>query len=304
MVLAGFHRIEPLVRSGGLERSGRAMTFLAQDDAIGEMAIGRGKGQSAGPFATVRVGGLPIAVMDRRQTALYTVDRAIARSGQHRRCMFHTTANGQVISLCASRSTVRRLVDDADLISADGMSVVFASRMRCPSALPERVATTDTFHDVAAVAAEHGATFYFLGGTEDVVERAARRTRQLYPRLKLVGWHHGHFGRSRDNEIGDEINAAAPDILWVGMGVPRQQEFILGQRERWTHVGVAKTCGGLFDFLAGKNSRAPNWMQSVGLEWFYRAMLEPRRLGWRYLMTNPHAIYVMWTDSGEYPVGG
>jgi exopolysaccharide biosynthesis WecB/TagA/CpsF family protein len=280
------------------------MIDLAQDGPADKMVASRDQGAGAEAFATVRVGGLPIAVMNRRQTALYTVDRAMSGKGQDRQCLLHTTANGQVISLCASRPDVRRLFDEADLISADGMSVVFASRMRCPSALPERVATTDTFHDVAVVAAERGATFYFLGGTEETVERAALRARQLHPRLRLVGWRHGHFSRDRDNEIGDKINAAAPDILWVGMGVPRQQEFILSQRARWTNIGVAKTCGGLFDFLAGKNSRAPRWMQSAGLEWFYRAMLEPRRLGWRYLMTNPHAMYVMWTNSGEHPVGG
>jgi N-acetylglucosaminyldiphosphoundecaprenol N-acetyl-beta-D-mannosaminyltransferase len=173
------------------------------------------------------------------------------------------------------------------------MSVVFASRLRCPSALPERVATTDVFHDVAEAAVRRGATFYFLGGTEDVVERAALRARQLYPKLRLVGWHHGHFASGRDNEIGDMINEAAPDVLWVGMGVPRQQQFILGQR---------KTCGGLFDFLSGNSARAPTWMQSAGLEWLYRALHEPKRLGWRYLTTNPHAMYVMWTDSGGYSV--
>jgi exopolysaccharide biosynthesis WecB/TagA/CpsF family protein len=279
------------------------MRDLLQDGPAEAMRAGRDQRGGGAAVAAVRVGGLPIAVMNRRQTALYTVDCAMSGKGHDRRCLLHTTANGQVISLCASRPDVRRLFDEADLVSADGMSVVFASRMRCPSALPERVATTDTFHDVAVVAAERGATFYFLGGTQETVEGAARRARQLHPRLRLVGWHHGHFGRECDDEIGDEINAAAPDILWVGMGVPRQQEFIIGQRARWTRIGVAKTCGGLFDFLAGKNSRAPIWMQSAGLEWFYRAMLEPRRLGWRYLMTNPHAMYVMWTDSGEYRVG-
>jgi exopolysaccharide biosynthesis WecB/TagA/CpsF family protein len=197
---------------------------------------------------------------------------------------------------------VRRLYDQADLISADGMSVVVASRVKCSQPLPERVATTDAFHDIARVAAERGATFYFLGGTEDAVRQAARRASLLYPKLRFVGWHHGHFDAERDDEIGDMINEAAPDILWVGMGVPRQQEFILSQRERWTTVGVAKTCGGLFDFISGKNKRAPEWMQSTGLEWLHRALLEPKRLGWRYLTTNPHAIYVMWTNSGEHPV--
>ena len=270
--------------------------------AQNQIVATRETAQNIGSIRTVRVGGLPVAIMDRLQTAHYTIEHAMAGKGSARRCELHTTANGQVISLCASRPAVRRLYDQADLISADGMSVVVASRLRCSSRLPERVATTDAFHDIAKVAAERGATFYFLGSTQDTVERAVRRVLLLYPQLRVVGWHNGHFGAERDNEIGDMINEAAPDILWVGMGVPRQQEFVLGQRERWTNIGIAKTCGGLFDFLSGKNKRAPGWMQSVGLEWLYRAMLEPKRLGWRYLTTNPHAIYVMWTNSGEYPV--
>jgi exopolysaccharide biosynthesis WecB/TagA/CpsF family protein len=274
-----------------------SVTSLQPTSAVKGIVHKASAGDTAN-FDIVRVGGLPIAMMDRRQTARFTVERAVAGKKLDRHCELHTTANGQVVSLCASQPAVRSLYEKADLISADGMSVVFASRLRCPSALPERVATTDVFHDVAEAAVRRGATFYFLGGTEEVVERAAFRAQQLYPRLRLVGWHHGHFASSRDNEIGDMINEAAPDVLWVGMGVPRQQEFILGQRRRWTSVGVAKTCGGLFDFLSGNRGRAPTWMQSAGLEWFYRALHEPKRLGWRYLTTNPHAMYVMWTDSG------
>jgi N-acetylglucosaminyldiphosphoundecaprenol N-acetyl-beta-D-mannosaminyltransferase len=214
-------------------------------------------------------------------------------------CPMHTTANGQVISMCASNPEVRRLYSKADLISPDGMSVVFASRLLCPTPLPERVATTDAFHDVATRAVALGASFYFLGGTEGIVERAAAKAQELYPGLRFAGWHHGHFDRNCDAAVAERVNAAAPDILWIGMGVPRQQQFVLSQRERLNRVGVAKTCGGLFDFLAGKNSRAPDWMQAVGLEWLYRTMLEPKRLGMRYLTTNPHAIYVMLTDSGK-----
>jgi exopolysaccharide biosynthesis WecB/TagA/CpsF family protein len=77
------------------------------------------------------------------------------------------------------------------------------------------------------------------------------------------------------------------------MGVPREQVFALRYRDRLTNVGLIKTSGGLFDFLSGRNSRAPQWMQSVGLEWLYRLGLEPRRLFLRYLRTNPHALYLL-----------
>ena len=78
--------------------------------------------------------------------------------------------------------------------------------------------------------------------------------------------------------------------MWVGLGVPLEQQFIDRNIDRLTGVGVIKTSGGLFDFISGKNARAPAWMQSAGLEWLYRVWLEPRRLAMRYLTTNPQAI--------------
>jgi exopolysaccharide biosynthesis WecB/TagA/CpsF family protein len=81
------------------------------------------------------------------------------------------------------------------------------------------------------------------------------------------------------------------------MGIPAEQAFSLRHRDALTGVGLIKTSGGLFDFLSGKNTRAPGWMQATGLEWLYRMMLEPRRLLGRYLRTNPHAIYLLLTQT-------
>jgi len=99
-----------------------------------------------------------------------------------------------------------------------------------------------------------------------------------------------YFSRDEEDEVIAEINAARPDILWVGLGVPLEQQFIERNIDRLTGVGVIKTSGGLFDFISGKNARAPAWMQAAGLEWLYRVWLEPRRLAMRYLTTNPQAI--------------
>ena len=82
------------------------------------------------------------------------------------------------------------------------------------------------------------------------------------------------------------------------MGVPREQEFVVRNRNRLTSIGVIKTSGGLFDFVSGVKPRAPEWMQRAGLEWLWRAGLEPRRLGMRYLRTNPSALYLLLTKSG------
>ena len=191
-------------------------------------------------FPRVIVGGLPVAVLDRKRTARLTVATALSRRGSGRPCAFFTTTNGQVVSLCASRADVKRMFERADLISADGMSVVLASRLGPGPHLPERVATTDAFHDVARLASRAAISFYFLGASEEANRLAVARVRETYPGVKIAGRHHGYFAPAEEPAIVDAINAAAPDVLWVGLGVPSQQRFVLGNLARLTSVGVAK----------------------------------------------------------------
>src|SRR5258708_29230626 len=199
------------------------------------------------------VGGLPIAVMSRAQSAQLMIDIAAARRNRDQPALVFTSANGQVISMCAQDADVRNLFMDADVIHADGMPMVFASRWLCRRPLPERVATTDLFHDVAKLAEARGTTFYMLGATDATIELAVQRALSLYPRLRICGHHSGYFNREQEPEVVAKINAAAPDILWIGMGVPRELRFAARNRRQLRRVGIIKTSGGLFDFLSGKN---------------------------------------------------
>lgn len=210
---------------------------------------------------------------------------------------FMTSANGHVISRYARDAKFQALIRQADGIDADGMSLVFASRWLTDSPLPERVATTDYFHDAAVAAAKYGISFFLLGATEEENIRAVSNICNMHPGLKISGYHHGFFDCANESEIAKEIVACRTNILWVGLGLPREHDFIVRNRHRLRGVAWAKTCGGLFNFLSGTNKRAPEWMQDVGAEWLYRMILEPRRLFWRYFSTNAHAIYVMLTQS-------
>ncbi|MBV1696813.1 MAG: WecB/TagA/CpsF family glycosyltransferase [Hyphomicrobiales bacterium] len=246
------------------------------------------------------IGGLPIAVIDRATSAELMVELALSRRDVARPPVVMTSANGQVLSLCARQPDIRKLFLDADLIHADGMPLVLVSRLFHKTPLPERVCTTDLFHDVAAVAQQRGARFFMLGATQSVATQAAQRTRELYPDLQIVGYRGGYLRRDNDeDEIIDTINAAQPDILWLGLGVPLEQTFAMRNRDRLQGVGLIKTSGGLFDYIAGKNSRAPAWMQKAGLEWAYRTFLEPRRLAGRYFVTNPHALFLLLTRTKQ-----
>lgn len=249
------------------------------------------------PVATI--GGLPIAVIDRASSAQLMVDVALARRDGAQPPLIFTSANGQVLSMCARQSRIRDVFLEADLIHADGMPLVFVSRLFHKTPLPERVATTDLFHDVAPVAQQRGARVFLLGATNPVVVQAVQRVRALYPDLNIVGHGSGYLRRRGDEErIIETINNARPDILWLGLGAPTEQLFAAHHRDRLRGVGLIKTSGGLFDFLSGKNTRAPNWIQAAGLEWAYRIYLEPRRLAGRYLMTNPHALFLLFTRTG------
>lgn len=241
-------------------------------------------------WPTTTLGRLPIVRVDIETTAAGFVRHALARRGRPGRPFYSTSANGQVLALCGDDPDFLRLMLSADQIHADGMPMVTYSRLFSPHPLPERVATTDLVQAVARRAAEAGATFFFLGAREEVNQRAVEAMQKSHPGLVFAGRRNGYFSLEEEETVVADINNAAPDILWIGLGVPLEQQFVSRNIDRLEHVGVIKTSGGLFDFLSGKNRRAPQWMQRAGLEWAYRAWLEPRRLAMRYITTNPQAL--------------
>jgi len=247
------------------------------------------------------IGGLPIAVTNRARSARLMIDIARAPRSASRLPLVVTSANGQILSMCARDPDVRSLFMQADLVHADGTSLVLASQLLCRNPLPEQVATTDLFHDVARLAQNAGVTFYFLGATDAILRHAMRQSRLLYPRLRIVGHRNGCFSAAEEPAVVDAINAARPDILWVGMGAPRELAFALRNRHRLPGVGIIKTSGSLFDVLSGR-TRAPNWMPAAGLEWAFRTLLEPRHLAGRYLVANPHALLLLLTRTTR-PIG-
>ena len=246
--------------------------------------------------ATITVGGLPTAVLTSAELAQIMVrDCLKARAaGASSRPRLVFSSNGQGIALAARDPDFAKAMAEADIIHADGMSVVFASRLLGSHALPERVATTDFIFDACAAAEQNGLKFYFLGGREDDNARAVQWVKSTFPKLKIVGRHHGYYSDDEQERIIAEIEAARPDVVWIGLGKPRQEFVAIKLRERLAGVGWIKTCGGLFDYYSGRSRRAPVWMQRCGLEWLFRSLQEPR-LGKRYLATNLSAAYLLLT---------
>lgn len=245
----------------------------------------------------VNIGGLPTVALDAEDMATMMVEdckaarisRAAAAACAPKLVF---SSNGQGISLANRDRKFHDTMTKADMIHADGMSVVFASRL-LGTPLPERVATTDFFHNAARAAQREGLSFFMLGSSEAQNAKACEKIKEAYPDLKIVGRRNGYFPPEEEANVCAEIVASGADVLWIALGKPAQEEFCVRNKERLQGVGWLKTCGGLYAFLAGDAKRAPRWMQNAGLEWAFRAMQDPRRLLWRYLTTNPHAFLSM-----------
>jgi len=244
----------------------------------------------------ISLGGLRLAVLDIEQTANFMID-VVFPQRRIGRPLYLTSANGEVLARCSTEPMTDRLFRAADLINADGQPLVTVSRLKSSTPLPERVATTDLFHVVARKAQATRLTFYMFGADEEENAAAVANVRKTYPNLRIVGHCHGYLRGDALRTKVDEINALAPDYLWVALGVPYEQAFVEEFTARLSNVGVIKTSGGLFNFLSGSRARAPRWMQHIGLEWVWRIWLEPRRLFWRYLTTNPRALYLLFHKS-------
>jgi N-acetylglucosaminyldiphosphoundecaprenol N-acetyl-beta-D-mannosaminyltransferase len=244
----------------------------------------------------ITLGGLRIAVLDLEQTADFMIDLVFPQR-RIGRPLYLTSANGEVLSRCSTEPMTDRLFRAADLINADGQPLVTVSQLKSRTPLPERVATTDLFHVVARKAEAAGLSFYMFGAEEEQNAAAVANVRKAYPNLRIVGRCHGYLKGDELRAKVDEINELAPDYLWVALGVPYEQAFVAEYTSQMPNVGVIKTSGGLFNFLSGSNPRAPRWMQDIGLEWAWRIWLEPRRLFWRYLTTNPRALYLLLNKS-------
>jgi N-acetylglucosaminyldiphosphoundecaprenol N-acetyl-beta-D-mannosaminyltransferase len=175
-------------------------------------------------------------------------------------------------------------VSGCGLVLADGQSVVLASRL-LGAPLPERVAGIDLFFGLLAEASRRAYRVYFLGAHPDVLMCVLAEVRCSYPGVVVAGAHDGYFRPGEEATIAAEIKDSGADLLFVAMSSPRKELFI-HQWGRHTGVKVAHGVGGSFDIVAGVTRRAPGWWQEHGLEWLYRALQEPRRLGPRYLTTN------------------
>jgi N-acetylglucosaminyldiphosphoundecaprenol N-acetyl-beta-D-mannosaminyltransferase len=207
-------------------------------------------------------------------------------------------ANLDVLRQWRDSSEVRDLISRADLVVADGMPLLWAGGLQ-GSPLPERVAGSSLILSLSAAAAASGASVFLLGGNPGTAEGAVEKLLELDPRLRLAGTLCPPFGFESQPEWLDRIAAslrrAAPDIVYVGLGFPKQERLIVNLRPRLPRTWFV-SCGISFSFVAGEIRRAPVILQRLGLEWLHRMAQEPQRLYRRYLLQGiPFLFALLWS---------
>lgn len=201
-------------------------------------------------------------------------------------------ANVHCLNLAYDNAWLRDLLGRAEVVFCDGAGVMLAARL-LGRRIPERITYADWMWQLAAFAAAEGFSLYFLGARPGVAARAADRLKERHPALEIAGVHHGHFDHSPgspENELVlEEINAAAPDILVVGFGMPLQERWLLHNWDR-VDARVALTGGAVFDYVSGGLRRGPKFLTDHGFEWLARLLVEPGRLWRRYVLGNPRFL--------------
>lgn len=250
----------------------------------------------------VDVLGVPVSAITMSH-AVETIRRWIADRTPHYVCV--TGVHGVMESV--RDESLRAIHEGAGLVTPDGMPLVWlAHHAGFPRV--ERVYGPDLMLAVCEASTRHGWRHFFYGGGSGVADQLTSRLRSRFAALDVVGVYSPPFRPmtpEEDDELVHRINATRPDIVWVGLSTPKQ--------ERWmaAHVGrlsapVLVGVGAAFDFHAGLKRQAPRWMQRSGLEWSFRLITEPRRLGPRYLVNNPLFIWritLQLLRAGHHPRG-
>jgi N-acetylglucosaminyldiphosphoundecaprenol N-acetyl-beta-D-mannosaminyltransferase len=203
------------------------------------------------------------------------------------------TPNVDHVMLAEAHSGFREAYDNASLSLIDGTPLLWASRL-LGTPTPEKISGSDLVMPIAALAAARGWGLYLLGGAPGVAEEAAARLRRFCG-VRIVGCDSPQIsldsGCEADRLVFERIRRAAPQIVFVALGAPKQELWI---RRALPHIrpAVLVGIGASLDFVAGRVRRAPPWLSSLGLEWLYRLVQEPRRLWRRYLVRDPMFVLV------------
>lgn len=209
----------------------------------------------------------------------------INRSIAYKQPLMHIVVNAAKLVNMQNDIELKRSIQNADLVNADGMAVVWASKL-LGKPLKERVAGIDLFTGLIANAAKRHEKVFLLGAKQDIVEKVADVFTKKYGAEIIGGFKNGYFKTSEENDIVQQIVDSGSTYLFVAMSSPKKEIFLSEHKEALSKLGFIMGVGGSFDVVAGKVKRAPLWMQKIGMEWFYRFLQEPKRMWKRSFIDN------------------
>ncbi|HKV40376.1 MAG TPA: WecB/TagA/CpsF family glycosyltransferase [Blastocatellia bacterium] len=241
---------------------------------------------SPGDRPRVTVAGIAVNNLTEDET-IAAIQELISQGKPH----YMAVVNAAKVVAARRDPRLAAVLKSASIVTADGMSVVWASRL-LGTPLAARVTGIDTMERLATLADERGLSVYFLGAADEPVRKTVDYFVRAAPGLSVVGFRNGYFDYSESAAVAQQIKESRADILFVGMGSPRQEIWI-AENLAETGVRFALGVGGSFDHFSGLSRRAPLWMQHAGLEWVYRLASEPRRLWRRYLIGNTLFIHLV-----------
>ncbi len=199
------------------------------------------------------------------------------------------TANSEMVMMANDDPLLYEIIERADLVVPDGIGVIWASRL-LSNALPQRVPGVELMQSLVAESAVHQWRIFLLGAEPGIADQAAQAIQAAYPAVNIVGTHHGYFKQNHtEQHVLSLIKASKPDILFIALGVPKQEKWAAAHLAK-LGVPAAIGVGGSFQIFAGTVQRAPLWMRRVGLEWFYRLLKQP----WRIKRMSVLPRFVFW----------
>ena len=190
------------------------------------------------------------------------------------------TPNAEIVQACVEDENFKKTVASADVILPDGVGVIKAARI-LGTPLKSKVPGVEIGEKLVGLSGPEFLPVYFLGGKPGVAEAAAEKLKEKYPDAKIAGAHHGYFKKEGEESDGviDAINSTDARILFVCLGSPAQEIWITQNKEKFTNVKLLLGLGGSLDVYSGNVKRAPSFFRKLGLEWFYRLLSQPKRIG-------------------------
>jgi N-acetylglucosaminyldiphosphoundecaprenol N-acetyl-beta-D-mannosaminyltransferase len=234
------------------------------------------------------IGGLPLDNVSLESIPTVLVGLALEK---RKKPFLVTYLNAYHFNLAQKDEKYRRVLQEADLVYADGWGPVLAARF-LGYRLPGRLTAYDFFFNFCRLCEKEGLSLFLLGGERGVACETVQELKARFSHLEIEGSYHGFFDRTEEKRLIRRINRLRPDFLLVNLGAPRQELWLNRNLPR-LKVKVGWAVGGLFNYIGGMMPRAPYWLGKLGFEWLFRLVAEPKRLWQRYLFGLPVFVYTV-----------